>query len=310
MTALTTALLAAFLAPQDDAAEMKWTVLDGDRFDLKWTYTEQRKREAQQDQASHDKRDVEAELAWKAEGILTLTLKKVAWTTGNQDYEITLLYAEGKKIDPRLQMKSAPGAPGYNNAKSEADRLIEYMKKLTEGEFTVNTIEEKGRTIFMWNGGNVRQMTPSLFDKIFTHPLLPSGPVRVGQIFKDPFEVSNLPPGLVDVKQVESKVTATGDKGIIAKGGLTVPFGKTFTAQGQVQNMNGTFTYGIEWNYSPKQYLQKAAEESKLTKKIDAKGKDADFYKENLNHSYSQVLTIKKKDPKPGEKKPEKPAEK
>jgi hypothetical protein len=132
----------------------------------------------------------------------------------------------------------------------------------------------------------------------------------VGQIFKDPFEVSNLPPGLVDVKQVESKVTAVGDKGLIAKGGLTVPFGKTFTVQNQVQNMNGTFTYGIEWNYSPKQYLQKAAEESKLTKKIDAKGKDAEFYKENLNHSFSQQLSIKKKDPKPGDKKPEKPAEK
>jgi len=304
MTAITTALLAAFFAVQDDSAEMKWTLVDGDRFDLKWTYNEQRKREGQdKDAVAHDKRDVEAELAWKAEGILALTLKKVVWQYGSQDYEIALMYVEGKKLDPRLQMKVEPKAAGYNVSKAEADRMFEYMKKLTDGEFTVNTIDEKGRTIFMWNGGNCRQMTPSLFDKLFTHPLLPSGPIRAGQLFKDPLEVTNLPPGLVDVKQVESKVTSVGDKGLIAKGGLSVPFGKTFTANSQVQNMNGTFSYTCEWNFSPKQYLQRAAEESKFTKKIDAKGKDADFYKENLNHSYSQVLTIKKKDPKPAEAK-------
>jgi hypothetical protein len=308
MTALTIALLAALT--QDDAAEMKWTFVEGDRFDLKWTYTEQRKRESQdpKDQVSHDKRDVEAELAWKAEGILSLTLKKVSWSYGTQDYDITLAYTEGKKLDPRLQMKIAPGTPAYNTSKAEADRLFEYMKKLTDGEFTVNTIDDKGRTQFLWNGGNVRQMTPSLFDHVFTHPLLPSGPVRVGQIFKDPYEVTNLPPGLVDVKQVESKVTAVGDKGLTAKGGLTVPFGKTFTANSQVQNMSGTFTYSCEWTYSPRQHLARSVEESKFQKKIDAKGKDAEFYKENVNHTYTGVLTIKKKDPKPGDKKPEKPA--
>jgi hypothetical protein len=304
MTTLTTALLAAFLASQDNAAEMKWTLAEGDLFELKWTYNEQRKRESQEkDVLSHDKREVEAELAWKAEGILALTLKKIVWSYGSNDYEIALLYNEGKKLDPRLQMKIAAGAPGYTTSKAEADRMFDCMKKLTEGEFTVNTAEDKGRTIFQWNGGDVRRINPSLFDKLFTHPLLPSGPVRVGQIFKDPFEVTNLPPGLVDVKQVESKVTAVGDKGLIAKGTLTVPFGKTFTANSQVQNMSGSFTYTCEWNYNPKQYLQRSAEESKFAKRVDAKGKDADFYKENLNHSYAQVLTIKKKDPKPGDAK-------
>lgn len=309
MTALTAAVLALCLTPQDEAAEMKWTLMEGDRFDLKWTFNEQRRRDGQ-DKASesHDKRDVDAELTWKAEGVLTLTLKKVTWSFGSQDYEIGLTYVEGKKLDPQMKMKVQPGAQGYNIAKAEADRMVEYMKKMTEGEFTVNMIDDKGRTLFLYNGANVRQLTPSLFDKIFTHPLLPSGPVRVGQVFKDPFEVTNLPPGLIDVKMVEAKVTAVGDKGLIAKGGVTVPFGKTFTANSGVQNMSGTFSYTCEWNYHPKQYLQRSSEESKLAKKVDAKGKDADFFKENLNHSYSQVLTIKKKDPKPGEKKPEKPA--
>jgi hypothetical protein len=304
MTVLTAAVLALCL--QDDAAEMKWTILEGDRFDLKWTFNEARRREGQdKTNESHDKRDVEAELAWKAEGILSLTLKRVVWSYGSHEYEIGLTYVEGKKLDPKMSLKIQPKDQGYAVVKAEADRMFEYMKKLTDGEFTVNTIDDKGRTMFLWNNGNVRQMTPSLLDKIFTHPLLPSGPVRVGQLFKDPFEVTNLPPGLIDVKQVESKVTAVGDKGLVAKGGLTVPFGKTFTANSQVQNMSGTFTYTCEWNYHPKQYLQRSAEESKLAKKIDAKGKDADFYKENLTHSYAQVLTIKKKEPKPGDKKPE-----
>jgi hypothetical protein len=114
-------------------------------------------------------------------------------------------------------------------------------------------------------------------------------------------------------------VTSVGDKGLIARGGLTIPFGKAFTANSQVQNMTGSFSYSCEWNYSPKQYLQRSAEEQKFSKRIDAKGKDADFYKENLNHSAGQTLTIKKLDPKsgdpkpgdpkPGDKKPEEKAE-
>lgn len=315
MTALTLAILAPFLLQDkpEDAQEMKWTLQEGDRFDLKWTYTEQRKREGQDKAAeSHDKRDVEAELNWKADGILSLTLKKVAWSYGSQDYEISLAYFAGKKLNPNLKMLVAPTAPGYNTSKAEADRMFAYMQKLTEGEFTVDTITEKGRTLVLWNGGNVRQITPSLFDRLFTHPLLPSGPVRKDQLFKDPLEAQILPPGLTDVKTVEAKVTAVGDKGLIARGGLTIPFGKAFTANGNVQNMSGSFSYSCEWNYSPKQYLQRAAEEQKFSKKIDAKGKDADFYKENLNHTVGQVLTIKKLDPKPGDKKPDekKPEEK
>ena len=316
MTALTLAILAPFLVQDkpEDAAKMEWSFQEGDRFELKWTYTEQRKRDGQDNKGteSHDKRDVEAELNWKADGILTLSLRKVTWSYGSQDYEIGLTYFAGKKLAPVLKMNVAPDKPGYNTSKAEADRMFEYMKKLTDGEFTVDTVAEKGRTLFLWNGGNVRQITPSLFDRLFTHPLLPSGPVRVGQLFKDPLEAQILPPGLTDIKQVEAKVTATGDKGIIARGGLTIPFGKAFTANGSVQNMSGTFSYSCEWNYSPKQYLQRSAEEQKFSKKVDAKGKDADFYKENLTHTASQVLAIKKLDPKPVDKKPDekKPDEK
>jgi hypothetical protein len=316
MTALTLAILVPFLLQDkpEEAQEMKWTLQEGDRFDLKWTYTEQRKRDGQDNKGteSHDKRDVEAELNWKAEGILSLTLKKVTWSYGSQDYEISLAYFAGKKLNPNLKMLVAPTAPGYNTSKAEADRMFAYMQKLTEGEFTVDTVAEKGRTLFLWNGGNVRQITPSLFDRLFTHPLLPSGPVRRDQLFKDPLEAQLLPPGLTDIKTIEAKVTAVGDKGLIARGGLTIPFGKAFTANGNVQNMSGSFSYSCEWNYSPKQYLQRTAEEQKFSKKVDAKGKDADFYKENLTHSAGQVLTIKKLDPKPGDKKPDekKPDEK
>lgn len=314
MKAVAAALLfPLLLAAQDkaeEALEMKWTIQEGDRFDMKWGYADTRKREPGRGDIteSHDKRDVDAELTWKAEGILLVTLKKVVWSYGTQDYEVTLLYVEGKKLEPKAVMKADPKSSGYNVAQTEMNRMVDYMKKMTDGEFTINTVEEKGKTLFMWNGGSVKTGLLSLFDKIFTHPTLPSGPVRKDQLFKDPLEVTNLPAGLTDVKTVESKVTAVGDKGAIAKGGFSVPFGKTLTANGQNQNMSGNFTYSCEWNFHPKQYLQGAREESKFTKKVDAKGKDADFYRENSSHIISQALSIKKKDPKPGEEK-KKPAE-
>lgn len=314
MTAILAAVLAGGFSPfaltsfqsQDEAPEMKWLLQEGDRFDLRWTYSDQRKREPGRGETTegHDKRDVEAELNWKAEGVLSLTLKKVIWSFGSQDYELALAFSEGKKLDPQLKMKIAPTAAGYNVSKPEADRMMDYMKKLLEGEFTINTIEEKGRTNVLWNGNNVRTTNVSLFDRLFTHPTLASGPVRVGQIFKDPLELPpSVPPGLIEVKQVESKVTAVGDKGLIAKGGVNVPLAKMFTANGQNQTMSGNFTYTCEWNYSPKQFLQGAKEEIKLSKKVDGKGKDADFYKENYTHTISQSLSIKKKDPKPADDK-------
>jgi hypothetical protein len=314
MRILAAALLAVVAAPfsagaqdkpDDTAMEMKWTLADGDSFDMKWGFSESRKREPGRGDTteSHDKRDVEAVLAWKADGVLTLTLKKVAWSYGSQDYEVSLQYVEGKKLEPKLQMKADAKAPGYAVSKTEAERMVEYMKKLTEGEFTVDTITEKGKTNFLWNGGNVRTGGLSLFDKIYTHPLLPSGPVRVGQLFKDPLEVTNLPQGLTDVKTVESKVTAVGGKGAIAKGGFSVPVSKMFTANGAQRNMSGNYTYSCEWHYSPQQYLQGAKEECKYTSKVAASGKDAAFYSENSSHIISQALSIKKKDPKPGDDK-------
>src|SRR5262249_33458934 len=155
------------------------------------------------------------------------------------------------------------------------------------GEFTVDTKSEQGRTNFYWNGGNVRGTGLSLFNRIFTHPLLPSGPVRVGQLFKDPLDVTNLPPGLTDGNTVGSKVTAVGGKGAIAKGGFSVPVSKMFTANGQNQTMSGNYTYTCEWNFHPQQYLQGSKEECKFTKKVDAKGKDASFYSENSSHLIS-----------------------
>jgi hypothetical protein len=308
MSMLAAAALTLFLSPQDDAAKMEWAFAEGDRFDFTWTFNEQRKRDPGKGESteSHDKRDVVGELVWKSEGILKLDLKKVAWNYGTQDFEVTLTYAEGKKLDPQMKMKVGEKASGYGVSKADGERMVEYMKKLTDGEFTIDTVSEKGRTMVLWNNGNVRdpgQLT--LLARLFTHPLLPSGPVRIGQIFKDPLDVTNLTAGLTDIKEVESKVTAIGDKGLIAKGGVNIPVAKSMVANNQTQTMSGNFTYSCEWNYSPQQYLQGSKEESKFTKKVDAKGKDADFYRENVSHSITQVLTIKKKAPPKDDKKPD-----
>jgi hypothetical protein len=304
-------LLSPVAAPQDDAAKMEWVLQEGDRFDFTWSFNEQRKREPGRGDTTetHDKRDVAAELVWKSEGTLTLILKKVSWSYGSQDYEVTLAYTEGKKLDPQLKMKVTEKAAGYLVSKADADHMVESMKQMTDGVFTVDTLTEKGRTLMLWNGANLRDPGQlSLLGRIFTHPLLPSGPVRIGQIFKDPLDVTNLTAGLTEIKDVESKVTAVGDKGLIAKGGVNIPFGKSSVANGQPVTMTGNFTYTCEWNYSPQQYLQGSKEESKFTKKVDAKGKDADFYRETSSHTISQALTIKKKAPKPGEEK-KKPAQ-
>src|SRR5258708_28401622 len=156
-----------------------------------------------------------------------------------------------------MKMKIGEKVASYTASKNDGERMVDYMKKMTEGQFTVDTASEKGRTLMLWNGGNLRDAGQlSLLGRIFTHPLLPSGPVRVGQIFKDPLDVTNLTAGLTEVKEVESKVTAVGDKGLIAKGGVNIPGGKSSVANGQTQVMSGNFTYTCEWNYSPQQYLQ------------------------------------------------------
>ncbi|HZF00196.1 MAG TPA: hypothetical protein VE981_24510 [Planctomycetota bacterium] len=307
MRTLAAATLTLFLSPaahppasaaQDEPAKMEWAFTESDRFDFVWSYNEQRKRDPGRGETTetHDKRDVTAELVWKAEGILDLTLKKVVWNYGTQDFEVTLTYLEGKKLEPQLKMKVATTAPGFAVSKGDADRMIEYMKTLTEGHFTIDTVTEKGRTNVLWNGASVRSTSSlSLLARIFTHPLLPSGPVRVAQLFKDPLDVTNLPVGLTEVKEVESKVAAISEKGYIAKGGVSIPVGKSSVSKRGTQTMTGNFTYSCEWNYSPQQYLQGAKEESKFTKKVQATGDDADFYKENFNHTITQVLAIKKK---------------
>ena len=306
-----TAVLVALLA-QDDAAKMEWAVVDGDRFDLTWSFSEQAKGELGRGEPTdtHDKRDVVAELAWKADGVMSLTLKKIVWNHGTQDYDITLAWTEGKKVEPQAKLKLGEKAPGYAVQKSDMDRWLETLKKATEGEYTVDVKSEQGRTQFFWNNGSVRTPgLPCVLNRLFTHPTLPSGPVRVGQLFKDPLDVTNLTAGLTEVKEVESKVTAVGDKGLIAKGGVNIPVGKSIVANGQTQMMTGSFIYTCEWNYAPQGYLQASKEESKFSKKVDAKGKDADFYRGNWTHNIVQALTIKKKpaDPnrKPAPPKPE-----
>jgi len=309
MRTLSATLFALLLAPaasaQDDAAKMEWAFQEGDRFDFKWSYNDQSKREPGKGDVTeaHDKRDVDAELVWKAEGVLTLVLKKALWSSGNQDFDVTLLYTQGKKAEPQLKLKIAPTATGFAAAKADAERTVEQMRKLTEWEITIDTAQEKGRTLVLVGNSNARMGGVSLLARLFTHPLLPSGPVRVGQIFKDPLDVTNLTAGLTDVKEVESKVTAVGDKGLIAKGGVNIPVGASSVANGQTQTMTGNFTYTCEWNFSPQQYLQGSKEESKFTKKVDAKGKGAEFYRESYSHTISQALTIKKKAAKAGDEK-------
>jgi hypothetical protein len=298
----------AAAGPQDEFAEMKWEFKPTDKFDLKWSFSELRKSEPGVGPVVEtiDRREVEAELSVKEEpgweGRLLVTLKKAAWTTGTHDYEITLTYLEGKPADVRTKLKADPRKPEGEAAKAQMATMSESIKKLIEGEHSIDTTR-KGDTIMLRNGQAAR-MGASIFDRIFFHPKLPVGTVKAGQTWRDPVPPLAIQAGLIEVKTIDYKVTTLSAKDITVKGGFTFPIVKPPTVTSQ--KVTGNFTFTQEYSFSRENYQQSSKEESLLTKKVDATGKDSEFYKENTSHTLRQALKILKRPPpkQPDEKKP------
>lgn len=287
-------------APQEDAAEMKWAFTQDDLFDLKYSFAEQRRGESGAGEArslfeTNDKRDVEAELSYKEDNVLALKLKKVSWVYGTQEYDINLAFSDGKPIQVTLRLKIDPKSLTYAGAKAQGEALLDQFKRLNEGVYVVNTAS-RGETLFL-RTGSATSGRLGLFERIFTHPMLPQGSVKKDQTWKEPLEAAMLPPGTLEAKPVlEHKVTSVTAKDLTAKAGIQIPISKP-PSPGSTMSTTGTFTYAREWTFSRADHLAASKEEITYVRKTDAKGKEADFYKSNNSHKLTQTLKITKRPP-------------
>jgi hypothetical protein len=310
----TLAPLAALLllgAIQDEAVELKWAVSKEDKFEMKWSYSDVKHSETGKSQGgtgglseAADKREVEAELALKeTEGLLGVTLKKVFWSLSTNDHEITITYTEAKKnADVQVKVKGDPKASAGAKAglKQTADLFADQMRKaVAEGEYSINIAERA--IVCLYNGVPART-SASLLDRIYLHSPLPVGGVKPSFAWKEPVEGINLPTGLVELKMIEVKPGPINEKTATVKAGVNIPINKPGTVTNQ--RTTGSFVYSREYVFGRDGYLHSSREETTFTKKVDATGKDADFYKENTTFTTKQSVQIKKKVPK-DDKKPD-----
>lgn len=288
-------LLPAF-APQDDALEMKWEFGADDRFDLKWTFQETRRQEPGVGAVIEifDRREVEAELAPKDDppSVLGVTLKKITWTQGTQDYSVTAVYSEGKPLDVRTQVKPNPKSPNAAGARAGAEQAAENMRKFFDGDYAFDT-SRRGETLVLRNGVPA-QRAPSVFDRIFLHSTLPSGGVRAGQTWKDPADALPLPAGLAEIKFIEYKVVSLNANAATVRGSITVPIVRAPENTERGERLSGNFSYLREYAFARAGHLLSSKEESTFTKKVDAK---VDFYRDNTSHVIKQQVTLRKRPP-------------
>jgi hypothetical protein len=318
----TLAPLAALLllgARQDEAVPLKWAVSKEDRFEMKWSFSDIKHSETGKSAGgtggtseSADKREVEAELALKeTDGILGITLKKVVWSLNTNDHEITITYTEAKKnADVQVKVKGDPKASAGAKVglKQAADLYADQMRKaVAEGEYSINISERA--IVCLYNGVPARA-SATLLDRIYLHSPLPVGGVKPSFSWKEPVEGINLPTGLVELKMIEVKPGAINDKSATVRAGVNIPINKPGTVTNQ--KTTGSFVYSREYVFGRDGYLHSSKEETTFTKKVDATGKDAEFYKENTTFTTKQSVQIKKKAPPKDDKKPDerKPLEK
>jgi len=326
------ALLASPLllcALQDEPPlELKWDVKKDDRFDLKWSYSDTSRHEMPRLEGrsdaeiveAYDRREVEAELHVKEDtpaGTVLMTLKKVGWSQGTHEFDCTLTWMEGRKVDvqTKVKVKDKQNNPTKREeyAKNMANATAEGMKKLIEGAYTLSaTAGRPGETLVLRNNQPARTGN-SIFDRIYLHSVAPRGSVNLNQAWKDPIEGVQLPAGLVEIDTLSWKITACGPKtGATAKAAFTFPINKigANTSNNQVTDVKttGSYTLAREYTFAAEGHLASAKEDILFNKKLDAKGKDADFYKDTVNRTLKQVVTVKpqkkKDEKKPEEKKP------
>ncbi|HEX7900920.1 MAG TPA: hypothetical protein VF950_24390 [Planctomycetota bacterium] len=299
-------LFAVLALVQDEPIELKWTAEKGDKFEIKWTYDEVSSRVPGQGEKSEltDKRVVEAEMTPREEpNRFDVALKKVSWTYSNNEFNIVLVWAAGPKPPiTTVKLKVDPKASNAGAAKTFAEQRSEQMKKLVaEGTYVLGFDPGSRETYITRNNSATRNT--SIFDVLFLHSPLPSGTVSNGQTWKENLE--RMPfPQLVEVNNMGCKVGISGNAASV-KGGFQQPINRSGGARGEV--ITGSFTFAREFTFARDGCLLNSKEEQLLSKKVDAKGEDADFYRENSFHNIKQAVAFKKlAPPKPKEPVPPK----
>ncbi len=320
MTRILATLLLTMLQ-EETPIELKWDLKKEDRLDFKWTYSDSSRHELPKLEGrsdvdavdTYDRREVVAELHLQEDtpaGTVLMTLKKVAWSQGTHEYDCSMAWAEGRKpqVQTKIKVKDKASAlvKREEQAKILANNTAEQMKKVIEGQYALcATAGRPGETLALRNRMPARPGN-SVFDRMYLHSLTPRGSVNLNQTWKDPIEGVALPPGLVEIDTLTWKVVACGPKtGATVKAGFAFPINKAGenTSAGQVTDVRttGTYTLAREYTFSADGYLSSGKEEIAFSKKTDAKGKDADFYKDTVTRTQKQAVTIKKK-PEPRKK--------
>ena len=289
-------LLLLLTLGQDEPVFLTWTADKEDKFDLKWTYDEINTRVPGTGERSElsDKRTVEAEMTPTEEaGKFSVILKKVSWTYTNNEFDISLAYAGAPKPPvATLKMKVDPKASNAGAAKTFGEQRLETMKTIVgEGVYALAFDANRGETFIGRNGAAGRLQ--SVFDVLFLHSALPKGSVTQGQTWKESVEQLTFPQ-LVEVKTMGCKVAMAGN-GVTVKGGFTQPINRAGNTKGET--ISGSFTFAREFTFAKEGCLLSAKEERLFSKKVDAKGDNADFYKENSSHNIKQSVTFKRKGP-------------
>lgn len=290
------ALLLLLPLVQDEPVELKWAAEPEDKFDLKWTYDDANTRVSGRGDRSEisDKRTVEAEmLPTEQAGKFAVTLKKVTWSYSNAEFDISLAWAAGPKPPAAtFKLKVDPKASNAAVAKSLGEQRLETMKTIvSEGAYALTFDANRGETAITRNGSAGRMQ--SVFDVLFLHSPLPKGTVTHGQTWKESVEQLTFPQ-LVEVKTMGCKVTYAANA-VGVKGGFTQPINRTGNAKGE--SITGSFTFNREFSFAKEGCLLNSKEERLFSKKVDAKGEDADFYRENSTHNIKQSVTFKRKGP-------------
>jgi len=299
--------------PSEEFVEMKWDLHADDRFEYKWVYDELHKIQSVQSDAGEtsDHREASGEIWFKegengAPGIVILTLKKASWTQGSHDHDITVNIAEGKKPDVQAKIKGDPKAPqtAKDALKTQATMISENMKKGCEGEVTIIWNARTNQSVVLKNNVPVKP-GPALFDKLYLHSALPNAQVRQGQTWKDPIETQFIPTGLLDIKEVDFKVDKVTATTMYCKAGFQIPIVKPAGGANE-QKISGNYQIARDFLWSRSGFLLSSKEEISFNKKVDATGKDAAFYKQDVTVSYKQAFSAKRKSGgKPDEKKDE-----
>ena len=245
-------------------------------------------------------------------GTIVLELKKVQWSVATRDHEITITFVAGKKPDLQQKIKGDPKATpqAKEGLKVSASLIAENMRKNFDGEFTIVPDTRRNSTWIYLNNRPTKP-GPSLFDKLFMQSPIPNSLVRQGQAWKEPIDASIMPTGLMEAKDIDYKAAQVTALNAIFKAGFQIPIVKPPTVTDQ--KISGNYAIQREFTWNRSGYLQSSKEDITFTKKVDASGKDAAFYKEDSTASVKQQLSIKKRPPdkkddkKDGEKKPADP---